>query len=231
MSGDETQDSSDVEEHVCADESANVRVHVTDVEQLPESVQPSKRQKVASVDCVKLGAANPDTPTGFMFKALFGGRPCTILMDSGADRCYVDAEWLRRAHLSKTVKCKLQRFPLSTPMVVLTASSAEVPVSQACAGVLHLESMHIPVPRAHVMENLLHGVDLILGMDWLTQQDVDLKCGSNVVQITHNNRRRILYPVVRDKHVAQPGVAAVRQAGELPMLTAKMAARALRKGC
>ena len=152
-------------------------------------------------------------------------------MDSGADLSYVDSEWLRRAHLRDSIRSKLPRFPLKSPMSVLTAANVEVPVSQACAGTLHLDGMHIEVPKAHVMEGLLKGVDLILGMDWLTKQDADLKCGKGVVQLTHNNRRRTLQPKTHDKHVSQPGVAAVKQAGIQPMLTAKKAARALRQGC
>ncbi|KAJ9520962.1 hypothetical protein QJQ45_014157 [Haematococcus lacustris] len=85
---------------------------------------------------------------------------------------------------------------------------------------------------AKILPEMLEGIDLILGADWQKSHGVVLDVGSNICHIKVGNK---LHKLHSQHHKFRPGaavLAAVADSGEaVKVLSAKQAARALRKGC
>jgi len=104
---------------------------------------------------------------------LFGNR-VVVLYDSGATHSFVSNECVRRLRLViRELGCEL---------IVATPSSGEVSTSSGCVGC----PMEVAGRRFKV--NLIclpiEGLDVILGMDWLSSNHVVIDCG----------RRRVVFP-------------------------------------
>ncbi|KAJ9524507.1 hypothetical protein QJQ45_019534 [Haematococcus lacustris] len=86
--------------------------------------------------------------------------------------------------------------------------------------------------RAKILPEMLEGIDLILGADWQKSHGAVLDVGSNICHIKVGNK---LHKLHSQHHKFRPGaavLAAVADSGEaVKVLSAKQAARALRKGC
>lgn len=172
---------------------------------------------------------------GFLFTVRFGGRTAVAMMDTGASESFVDQDWLERGQQrAKACGFRWRMSQLARPMRILTANSGIVPVSRSCAGAVQLQGTKSKV-EAKVMRNLMHGVDLILGMDYLRRYDVDLSCGRLCAKLTVNGRRRTVCAKqnpLADVHPDEPAglAAAMREASGSEPLTAKACVRALRHG-
>ncbi|KAJ9516707.1 hypothetical protein QJQ45_027150 [Haematococcus lacustris] len=85
---------------------------------------------------------------------------------------------------------------------------------------------------AKILPEMLEGIDLILGADWQKSHGAVLDVGSNICHIKVGNK---LHKLHSQHHKFRPGaavLAAVADSGEaVKVLSAKQAARALRKGC
>jgi len=104
---------------------------------------------------------------------LFGNR-VVVLYDSGATYSFVSNECVRRLGLViRELGCEL---------IVATPASGEVSTSSACVG------CHMEVAGRRFKVNLIclpmKGLDVILGMDWLSSNHVVIDCG----------RRRVVFP-------------------------------------
>jgi hypothetical protein len=179
-----------------------------------------------------------------VFLGQLDGAPLQILMDSGASHSFV-SQALVDAYALPTA-------PAKQPFRVETVDGAAVACVQTCTAQLWLQD-HSSRVNAHVLPTLLPGVDLILGNDWLTTQKASLDFHSKVCTIRRTvkqGKRKAVHHVLHlqpvSMHDVQSGAAVNVAAGRslvefcaarlrlayepASMLTAKQAARALRKG-
>jgi len=95
------------------------------------------------------------------------GNSVLVLFDSGASHSFISHDCVKKLRLStRDMGCEL---------IVLTPASGEVSTNSACVGCL----MEVEGRRFKV--NLvclpLEGLDVILGMDWLSINHVVIDCG------------------------------------------------------
>jgi hypothetical protein len=184
-----------------------------------------------NIEVVQLGVASVQSATGFHATIRYGGKIAHAMFDTGACRTFVCSKWLRTPSQNKV---RLKVTQRATPFNVQVAGNRIMPVTLQSTGVMSWGKITVPL-KANVMDELLDGVDVIIGMDWLRPHDVHLCCGSGRVNVKVGDRRHVmdLQPTAStgmDKHIEHPTVAAIKQAGVEPLLNAKMAAKALRKG-
>jgi hypothetical protein len=195
------------------------------------SADPSSHSAQPDIEVVQLGVASVQSPTGFHATIRYGDKLAHAMFDTGAWRTFVCSKWL---HAPSRETMRLKVTQRATPLNVQVAGNRIIPVTQECTGVMSWGKIRVSL-KANVMDELLNGVDLIIGMDWLRPHDVDLCCGKARVKVTVGDRRHVmdLRPTAltgMERHIEHPTVAAIKQAGVEPLLTAKKAARALRKG-
>ncbi|WP_366144398.1 reverse transcriptase domain-containing protein, partial [Giesbergeria sp.] len=194
---------------------------------------------VASLATAQLGAACHIPGLTFLFQGFFGSRSATVLFDTGASWSFVSQEWLESGmkrhaqHGSESIyDWKIK--PLPDVLQVSTANQSIVTCSHECLADLAIQNMVAPA-RAKIMSNLLHGVDLIIGMDWLSAHDAQLHCGDGKCRVTVHGEQHVLKPGRMDPHITklaatpQAAVSAIRHSAS-KLLSAKQAARELRRG-
>jgi len=152
-------------------------------------------------NAIAVGAAKHTPGDTFMFKGMFGGKPARCMFDSGAKRSIADQQWLERPCSHRKCRhgtclhmaaCKWRK--LVQPLTVMGAGSTLHKVTHECTGQVEIQKHKSPVTLL-VMDNLLQGVDVILGMDWLQANGVNLHCGSCSVSVMSRGRRVKLKPV------------------------------------
>lgn len=188
----------------------------------------------AAVDNVFLGAAKPvhgqykngsTNGLAFMFKGQLGTKPCMFLLDTGATYSFVDEAWLKRS-----ARHKFDIRPLAKPTSVLTATSVSVPVTHVCLSTVRIQQLQSQV-CAKVLPNLLHGVDVILGMDWLMANGAVLDCVRGRCSIMRGFKTIFLQGCTPVKPIVAASAVGVDPSSDSGLLmSAKQAARALRKG-
>ena len=163
-------------------------------------------------------------------------------MDSGAKRSLVDHKWLyspKKEHAT----CQLKQ--LEQPLRVMGAGSTLLAVTQTCEGELEVKK-HQSKVELLVLKDLLQGVDVILGMDWLIAHKAQLNCGSGTVALRDSKRRWFKLRTLAEKGPKEGRgedqylccvdvctVAAMREAHEKlgsEALSARQAAKLMRKG-
>jgi hypothetical protein len=162
-----------------------------------------------------------------LFRGKLAGVPCKVLMDTGAAYSFADQAWLQE-----------HKFVLkpSVPVTVVTAASHELVSTNEARASLRLSSIHTPV-RVRPLPNLLPGVQVILGNDWLRTHSAHLDMGAQVCTILRGGKRLAIQPVptgnVHDAtHMSHCGVAAMRQLRTTPtLISAKQVDRAVKQGC
>ncbi|NCB23700.1 MAG: retroviral-like aspartic protease [Deltaproteobacteria bacterium] len=146
----------------------------------------------AGAHCViAIGAAKHTPGDTFLFKGQFGGKPAKIMLDSGAKRSLADHTWLQK-RTKGAPACMIHE--LAQPLQVMGAGSTLHTVTHECEGEVVIQGCNSPATLL-VLQDLLQGIDVILGMDWLKANRVDLHCGSCTVSIVHAGKRRQLIPV------------------------------------
>ncbi|KAJ9532014.1 hypothetical protein QJQ45_003723 [Haematococcus lacustris] len=167
-------------------------------------------------------------PLPFVFTARLGGRECVAMIDTGATYTILSEKWLnqpgyKNKHMSVTL--------LERRISVVAANNASMPITQQVHATVSIERSVTPV-AAKILPEMLEGIDLILGADWQKSHGAVLDVGSNICHIKVGNK---LHKLHSQHHKFRPGaavLAAVADSGEaVKVLSAKQAARALRKGC
>ncbi|KAJ9531759.1 hypothetical protein QJQ45_021908 [Haematococcus lacustris] len=167
-------------------------------------------------------------PLPFVFTARLGGRECVAMIDTGATYTILSEKWLnqpgyKNKHMSVTL--------LEQRISVVAANNASMPITQQVHATVSIERSVTPV-AAKILPEMLEGIDLILGADWQKSHGAVLDVGSNICHIKVGNK---LHKLHSQHHKFRPGaavLAAVADSGEaVKVLSAKQAARALRKGC
>ena len=149
-----------------------------------------------------LGAARVSGPTSFVVEGYVGGVRCLIMFDNGASTCFGDEDWMQRHGM--------QFEQLDDPLLVETANSQKIPVATEALSELCIESVRTPV-RLKPMKNMLKGVQVILGMDWLHKYDVDIKCGQMKAKLKVLGKKHVLKALpYTDSESIGPGCAALK---------------------
>ncbi|KAJ9529817.1 hypothetical protein QJQ45_022213 [Haematococcus lacustris] len=170
----------------------------------------------------------------FMYVGRFGGRPCLIMMDTGATFSIISEQWLEK-HKISPADATLERGVMA-PTSVLTANNERVVLKEKRTGLLEIQKSKTTL-MARVMPRVIEGVDLILGSDWLFVHDVVMKPKHGVCTLLSPEGKPVNLLALRPKHL--PSFEAVAQAAAVSggcvepaePLSVGQTARLLRKGC
>ncbi|KAJ9521310.1 hypothetical protein QJQ45_001162 [Haematococcus lacustris] len=185
---------------------------------------------IDTMDAPTVAAAGAELQLPFLFCGRYGGKPCRVMMDTGATHSILSKEWL-----DKQKNPMLTRHILERPLNLLTANNDTVHIREQFVGPLEIQKSKVGC-FAKIMPGMLAGVDLILGADWLSYYDAVLKPKHGVctLQATNSGKPENLF-ALRPKHL--PGFAAVAEMEKqrckeaAGVLSAGQTARLLRQGC
>jgi hypothetical protein len=114
-----------------------------------------------------------------------------ILFDFGAWHSFISAEYVAKYNLSVSLlKCRM----------VVSSPSGDLPVRQVCP------RLNIKIRGIDFITNFIimdsKGIDVILGMDWLSKHKVLIDCAKKSVKLTTEDGKELLYeaePLVTSK--------------------------------
>jgi hypothetical protein len=117
-----------------------------------------------------------------------------VLFDSGASHCFISAAYVRKHNLPLTlVRCQM----------IVSSPGGDMSARQLCSKVnLKIRGVDF-VTNLIVLE--LKGIDVILGMDWLSKYKVLINCAKKSVKLTTLEGKEMEFitePVVTTKGVA-----------------------------
>lgn len=146
---------------------------------------------------------------------------CIGLPDSGSTHCIGNKSFVERAGLT------IQEAPI--PLQVTIAGNTEVTLKHIVAAPIQMGKMRSTIVM-YVMPNLLDGVDVIIGMNWMRAHETVLDTHQNLLKVTVNNKQYTVYG--KDDTPGVISLAAIREHIKHPQfISAKQAQKALRKGC
>ncbi len=186
---------------------------------------PTLARAHAETPAPAIGVSGARAPSGLvlLFKGQLNGAKCWVLLDTGASYSFVDDEWARRI--------QLRRSPLPSPLAVLTANSQSVSISEQGTGELHFGGSRTSVALKPI-ENLMHGVHIVLGNDWLTQHSAVLDLQTGECRVCVRGESHVLRARRRQvTAAASVGRFAALSPHQGVLLSAKQAAKALKRGC
>ena len=123
--------------------------------------------------------AQPDAVTGkFLVKAF----TAVVLFDTGASHSYISRGFVEKNSLPTRI--------LKTPMLV-SSPGAEYMARQGCFQVPLSIGRHVFPTDLIILE--FQGLDVILGMDWLSMYGGNIDCASKTILLTTPEGRRIKY--------------------------------------
>ena len=93
------------------------------------------------------------------FSGCLNGAKCQVLLDTGADRSFADAAFLRSNGFPLS--------PASASLTAVTATGQQVTLDKLARARLRLDKTYHSTVSLWPLENMLPGVQVILGMDWL----------------------------------------------------------------
>ena len=123
--------------------------------------------------------AQPDAVIG---KFLVKSFTALVLFDTGASHSYISRGFVEKYSLSTQI--------LKTPMLV-SSPGAEYMARQECFQVPLSIGRHVFPTDLIVLES--QGLDVILGMDWLSMYGGNIDCASKTILLTTPEGRRIKY--------------------------------------
>ncbi|KAJ9525376.1 hypothetical protein QJQ45_003220 [Haematococcus lacustris] len=189
---------------------------------------------------VILGVAGQDNKVRFQFSGTIDSHVCHMLADGGADASFISASYVQ-----------LHGIPLYTYPVSLrfdVANNQPVICEHYVKVQLHIASFSC-MCLLTVMPDLVHAYDVLLGADWLSVQGALIDYVDQTLTLRTAQGNTTLHPHTGDMSVAgqcvanrPPGsthslprppaavLAAVSKANPKAFVTAKQAARWLRKG-
>jgi hypothetical protein len=117
-----------------------------------------------------------------------------VLLDSGASHSFISAAYVEKQNLPIVLlRCQM----------ILSSPGGDIPARQLCPKVnLKIRGVDF-VTNLIVLE--LKGIDVILGMDWLSKHKVLIDCAKKSVKLTTPDGKElefIVEPVVTAKGVA-----------------------------
>jgi hypothetical protein len=194
-------------------------------EPVAEVVFEMAASKAAFTPTVAVGAATHEDGLTFMFRGMFGGVPCRILMDTGAERSFVDDKFVQK---HKRLQPHLRAD--ACDLVVRTATNELVQTTMCCAHVLEVQKVRVPSDLI-ALPGMMRGVDVILGTDWLRTHEAQLDFGRLQCRLTIAGKHKVLHtkrgvPVQASLALA----TALAQSAGQPVLSAKQARKLMRRG-
>lgn len=163
-----------------------------------------------------------------LFKATLDGRHCKILMDTGAAQSHADLSWIEdNGFLQK----------ICDPYHVLTANNQQVQINTEVQGTLRIKNFESRV-SLKPLPNMLQGVQVILGSDWLHNNRVQINMGTYTCTVTQGDKQYMLKPITDKPTGPAPysiqscsATAFAKLKNDAQFLSAKQAKRALKTGC
>jgi hypothetical protein len=163
------------------------------------------------------------------FSGSLQGASCLVLLDTGADRSFADADWLNTHGLQPTLS--------ATPLSVVTAIGQQVTLNTVLRGKLRLDKTFTAPVELWPLADMLPGVQVILGMDWLRQHAALIDVRAAQCTVIRAGKQHILRAGA--PHQAAPaataevfGIAALQHLRSDPQfITARQANVLLKRGC
>ena len=121
-------------------------------------------------------------PNGVIGKFLVKSFTAIVLFDTGASHSYISRGFVDMYNLPTKV--------LRTPMLV-TSPRAEYMASEGCFQMPLAIGRHVFPSDLIILES--QGLDVILGMDWLSMYGGNIDCTSKTILLTTPEGRRIKY--------------------------------------
>jgi hypothetical protein len=106
--------------------------------------------------------------------------PATVLFDSGASHSFIAAKFVEKHDIPST--------PLAVPMVTRTPGS-DLLCKLRCSQVRILLSGVVFLADLIILPS--QGIDVILGMDWLTKHKGIISCASKTVLLTDHQGKAV----------------------------------------
>ena len=141
-----------------------------------------------------------DTFQMFQFSAIAAGAGCTVLMDTGADRCFLSHAFVQQ-HNFAVNKGHAVNIELADGKAITALGT--------CRFKMRLGGMASWV-TALVLPEIMPDIDLILGMDWLGRHRARLHCDTAEVQLYDGECWRTLHGVGVAEQVVRHVMGAVR---------------------
>jgi transposase InsO family protein len=167
-------------------------------------------------------AAAQATGLTLVYSARLYGVPCRVLLDTGAEVSFVNSRWLRK-HAAPVY--------FGAPMLVTTANNESMKLSVKSALSLRIGNHQSQVVLT-ALPDMLPGVSVILGMDWLKQHvsTIDIRTGVCAVRSSAGTIK--LRPVRRVPDAIECCAARLRELRGAPQfVSAARASKELKRGC
>lgn len=144
----------------------------------------------------------------------------SAIADTGATDCVVSDAFLSRTGLTAVQATR--------PLTVAVAGDTEMTLTKVIKAPVQVGTVRTTVTM-YVMPTLLKGIDMILGMDWLTQHDAHVHTKTSKITLTVKGKQHV---VAGRSHRAGLTVAALQALHADPkFITAKQAHKAMKQGC
>ena len=182
-----------------------------------------RAQRLLSFDavdqvCCKISV---DTYQMFQFSAVAAGAVCTVLMDTGANRCFMSHAFVQEHNFAVNKGAAVN---------VELADGKAVTAMGSCRFKMKLGGMTSWV-TALVLPEVLPDVNMILGMDWLSRHRARLHCDSADVQLYDGDCWRTLHGVGVAEQVVRHVVGAMRSfMPDEPVVSVRSVKRSMRRG-
>ena len=123
-----------------------------------------------------------DQPDAVVGKFLINSFTALVLFDTGASHSFISRGFVD--------KFKLPTVALKTPMLV-SSPAAENMASRGCFQLPLTIGRHVFPTDLIILES--QGLDIILGMDWLSKYEGNIDCASKSILLTTPEGKRIKY--------------------------------------
>jgi hypothetical protein len=108
--------------------------------------------------------------------------PAIVLFDSGASNSFISNKFVAQYNIPKIVM--KWKMIVQSPRGELLSRHVSPNISISISGVDFL---------AHLIVLESKGIDIILGMDWLTKHDGIIECARKVIQLRHLDSTKVEY--------------------------------------
>jgi transposase InsO family protein len=162
-----------------------------------------------------------------VYDARVNGAPCKVLVDTGAAASFVSQQWLEQyASTSRGV------YAVSAPLQVVTANNVRINLSYKASLTVRM-GQHKSQAEFTLLPDMLPGVNVILGMDWLQQYGSSLDLRTGACQLRNDGGGVVtVWPARHVPSAIDCAAMSLREQRGLPkLIPASVASRAIRKGC
>jgi hypothetical protein len=131
-----------------------------------------------------------DAPDVVIGKFLFCGTSALVLFDTGATGSYITSRFLNKFSLPTTTR--------SIP-IITSSSLGDIRCTLLCKGVEVVIQDHTFYGDLTVLPS--HGIDVILGMDWITAHKGVISTSSRLVTLVHPDGTRVTFEPMKPRDI------------------------------